>query len=89
MQPYNIESTIMRRCGEYLVMQVPGLAEKRPSLLTGDRAIVSFKWDKSQGMSSLQIMLFFYQSTSIICYTYMINKKLLCYIKFKFLSYLK
>ncbi|KOC69224.1 putative RNA helicase armi [Habropoda laboriosa] len=49
MQQYNIESTIMRRSGEYLVMQVPGLAEKRPSLIIGDRAIVSFKWDSSQG----------------------------------------
>lgn len=49
LQQYNIDSTIMRRCGEYLVMEVPGLAEKRPSLLVGDRAIVSFKWDSSQG----------------------------------------
>ncbi|XP_076751780.1 putative RNA helicase armitage isoform X1 [Xylocopa sonorina] len=49
MQQYNIDSVIMRRCGEYLVMQVPGLAEKRPSLLVGDRAIVSFKWDSSEG----------------------------------------
>ena len=50
MQQYNINSTVMRHCGEYLVMEVPGLAEKRPSLLVGDRAIVSFKWDNSQGM---------------------------------------
>ncbi|KAK9298846.1 hypothetical protein QLX08_007954 [Tetragonisca angustula] len=49
MQQYNINSTVMRHCGEYLVMEVPGLAEKRPSLLVGDRAIVSFKWDNSQG----------------------------------------
>ncbi|CAK9800689.1 RNA helicase Mov10l1 [Anthophora plagiata] len=49
IQQYNIESTIMRRSGEYLVMQVPGLAEKRPSLIIGDRVIVSFKWDSSQG----------------------------------------
>ncbi|XP_033194501.1 putative RNA helicase armitage [Bombus vancouverensis nearcticus] len=49
MQRYNISSTVMRHCGEYLVMEVPGLAEKRPSLLVGDRAIVSFKWDSSQG----------------------------------------
>ncbi|KAF3429299.1 hypothetical protein E2986_13266 [Frieseomelitta varia] len=48
MQQYNINSTVMRHCGEYLVMEVPGLAEKRPSLLVGDRAIVSFKWDNSQ-----------------------------------------
>ncbi|XP_078048226.1 putative RNA helicase armitage [Augochlora pura] len=49
LQQYSIESTIMRSCGEYLVMEVPGLAERRPSLLIGDKAIVSFKWDNSQG----------------------------------------
>ncbi|XP_015430098.1 PREDICTED: probable RNA helicase armi [Dufourea novaeangliae] len=49
IQQYDIASTIMRPYGEYLVMQVPGLAEKRPSLLIGDRAVVSFKWDSSQG----------------------------------------
>jgi len=48
-QQYNMESAIMRQCGHYLVLQVPGLAEKRPSLLVGDRAIVSFQWDSSQG----------------------------------------
>lgn len=50
IQRYNIESVILRSCGEYLVMEVPGLAEKRPSLIIGDRAIVSFKWDSSEGM---------------------------------------
>ncbi|XP_033328598.2 putative RNA helicase armitage isoform X1 [Megalopta genalis] len=49
MQQYSIESTIMRSCGEYLMMEVPGLAEKRPSLLIGDKAVVSFKWDSSHG----------------------------------------
>ncbi|XP_012278461.1 RNA helicase Mov10l1-like [Orussus abietinus] len=49
MQQYDINSAVMRHCGEYLVLSVPGLAEKRPSLLTGDRAIVSFKWDSSGG----------------------------------------
>ncbi|XP_026673868.1 probable RNA helicase armi [Ceratina calcarata] len=49
MQQYNIDSAVMRRCGEYLVMEVPGLAEKRPSLIIGDRAVVSFIWDSSQG----------------------------------------
>lgn len=49
LQKYDIESAIMRRCGEYLTLEVPGLAEKRPSLLVGDRAIVSFQWNTSQG----------------------------------------
>lgn len=49
LQQYEIESAIMRRHGEYLVLEVPGLAEKRPSLITGDRAIISFQWDSSRG----------------------------------------
>lgn len=49
LQKYDIESAIMRRCGDYLVLEVPGLVEKRPSLLVGDRAIISFQWNNSQG----------------------------------------
>ncbi|XP_076298208.1 putative RNA helicase armitage isoform X2 [Lasioglossum baleicum] len=49
IQRYSIESVIMRPRGEYLAMEVPGLAEKRPSLIVGDRAMVSFKWDSTQG----------------------------------------
>lgn len=49
LQKYDIESAIMRQCGDYLTLEVPGLAEKRPSLLVGDRAIVSFQWNSSQG----------------------------------------
>lgn len=30
----------MKRCGPYLSLEVPGLAEGRPSLLIGDRAII-------------------------------------------------
>lgn len=49
LQRYSMERAVMRRHGDYLALKVPGLAEKRPSLLIGDRAIVSFKWDSSQG----------------------------------------
>ncbi|XP_077264321.1 putative RNA helicase armitage [Temnothorax americanus] len=49
LQKYNMENVVLRRCGDYLALEVPGLAERRPSLLVGDRAIVSFQWDKSQG----------------------------------------
>lgn len=31
--------------GEYLSLEVPGLAEKRPSLLVGDRIIATFPWE--------------------------------------------
>ncbi|XP_043665275.1 RNA helicase Mov10l1-like isoform X1 [Vespula pensylvanica] len=49
MQQYDMESAVMKHCGDYLSLKVVGLAEKRPSLLIGDKAIVSFKWDKHQG----------------------------------------
>lgn len=49
LQRYNMSSAVLRRSNEFLALEVPGLAEKRPSLLVGDRAIVSFQWDDSQG----------------------------------------
>lgn len=49
MQRYDMSSAILRFCGEFLALEVPGLAEKRPSLLIGDKAIVSFNWDSSRG----------------------------------------
>ena len=36
----------LRRCGQYITLEVPGLAEGRPSLLMGDRAIVSLAKDR-------------------------------------------
>lgn len=35
----------MRRCQEYLVLDVPGLQEKRPSLIVGDRIFISKNLD--------------------------------------------
>lgn len=49
IQQYDMENAVMRRHGEYLALNVPGLAEKRPSLLVGDRAVTSFQWDSSRG----------------------------------------
>lgn len=49
LQEYDMKNVVMRRYSDYLVLEVPGLAEKRPSLLVGDRAIISFHWDSSQG----------------------------------------
>ena len=53
MQKYDIESVSLTHCGEYLSLCVPGLAEKRPSLIMGDKAIVCFKWDSSKGKINL------------------------------------
>ncbi|XP_032689386.1 probable RNA helicase armi [Odontomachus brunneus] len=49
IQQYDIKHAVMRRYEEYLTLEVPGLVEKRLSLLIGDRAVVSFHWDSSQG----------------------------------------
>lgn len=49
IQQYDIKNAVLRRCEEYLTLEVPGLVEKRPSLLIGDRAVVSFHGDNSQG----------------------------------------
>ncbi|XP_018406315.1 PREDICTED: probable RNA helicase armi isoform X1 [Cyphomyrmex costatus] len=48
LQKYDMKSAILRRCDDYLTLEVPGLVEKRPSLMIGDKAIVSFQWDSSK-----------------------------------------
>ncbi|XP_012556830.2 uncharacterized protein LOC100201712 isoform X1 [Hydra vulgaris] len=42
MKEFDLEMVILRPAGEYLSLNVPGLAEGRPSLLLGDRVIVFF-----------------------------------------------
>ncbi|XP_068634205.1 probable RNA helicase SDE3 [Aristolochia californica] len=42
MRQYDMECVTMRRKGRYLALVVPGLAEKRPSLVTGDDIFVKF-----------------------------------------------
>ncbi|XP_015114635.1 probable RNA helicase armi [Diachasma alloeum] len=49
MQKYDMESAILRASDEFLALEVPGLSEKRPSLMIGDKAVVSFRWDSSRG----------------------------------------
>ncbi|KAL7306479.1 hypothetical protein TKK_0001178 [Trichogramma kaykai] len=46
LRRYDMASAILIRSGEYLSLNVPGLVEKRPSLIVGDRIIVSFKWSR-------------------------------------------
>jgi hypothetical protein len=44
MQKYDLERVCFRIAGpdkEFLALEVPGLAERRPSLLRGDRVIAS------------------------------------------------
>ncbi|OXU24496.1 hypothetical protein TSAR_010596 [Trichomalopsis sarcophagae] len=49
MQKFDMKSATLHRSGEYLTLNVPGLAENRPSLILGDRVIVSFLWDSTGG----------------------------------------
>ncbi|XP_063977617.1 probable RNA helicase armi [Diachasmimorpha longicaudata] len=49
MQKYDMENAILRARDEFLSLEVPGLSEKRPSLMIGDKAVVSFRWDSSKG----------------------------------------
>ena len=49
MRRFDIKSIVMHKSGEFLTLNVPGLAEKRPSLIIGDKVIVSFSWDATAG----------------------------------------
>ncbi|KAL4247257.1 DNA2/NAM7 helicase family protein [Abortiporus biennis] len=42
MQVYDIDNTIFRKDGSFYYLNVPGLAEKRPSVLVGDRIMVQY-----------------------------------------------
>lgn len=42
MREFDMSCVLLRKHGEYLSLDVPGLAEGRPSLLLGDRVIVSY-----------------------------------------------
>ena len=41
MQQYDIAEVTFRPAGPYLALDVPGLAEKRPSLMMGDSVIAT------------------------------------------------
>lgn len=45
MRAYDMENVTMRRRGLYLSLEVPGLAEKRPSLVHGDYIFVRHAYD--------------------------------------------
>ncbi|XP_046583747.1 RNA helicase Mov10l1-like [Haliotis rubra] len=41
IRQFDLHRVCLRRCGEYLALQVPGLAEGRPSILIGDKIILT------------------------------------------------
>lgn len=41
IKAYNIANTFLTRCQEYLGVEVKGLAEKRPSIIPGDKVVVT------------------------------------------------
>lgn len=43
IQQYNMPSAVLRKSGVYLILAVPGLAEKRPSVLRGDFVICTLE----------------------------------------------
>ncbi|XP_026320060.1 probable RNA helicase armi isoform X2 [Hyposmocoma kahamanoa] len=42
---YDMKTTFLIRCQEYLAIEISGLSERRPSLMKGDRALVKDVWD--------------------------------------------
>ncbi|ESQ36377.1 hypothetical protein EUTSA_v10006684mg [Eutrema salsugineum] len=49
MRAYDMENVSMRRRGLYLSLEVPGLAERRPSLVHGDFILVRHAYDDGTG----------------------------------------
>ncbi|KAB2014605.1 hypothetical protein ERO13_D09G219800v2 [Gossypium hirsutum] len=49
MRAYNMENINMRKRGNYLSLQVPGLAEKRPSLVHGDHIFAKLACEDASG----------------------------------------
>jgi len=52
MRKFDLRNAILRRHGEYLSLEVPGLAEGRPSLLNGDTVIASYSHEDSSSSST-------------------------------------
>ncbi|XP_014367038.2 probable RNA helicase armi [Papilio machaon] len=47
MRSYDIPKVFLIRCQEYLCVEINGLAEKRPSLIIGDRVLVKDIWQNN------------------------------------------
>ncbi|CAB3256452.1 unnamed protein product [Arctia plantaginis] len=48
MRSYDISKAFLIRCQEYLGIEINGLAEKRPSLIAGDKVMVKDIWDSNK-----------------------------------------
>lgn len=44
---YDMEGVILKNHGEYLSLEVPGLQEQRPSLIIGDKVVVTQPWSET------------------------------------------
>ncbi|XP_039754327.1 probable RNA helicase armi [Pararge aegeria] len=44
MRAYDKSKVYLNHCDEYLSLEIPGLAEKRPSLIIGDKVLVTDTW---------------------------------------------
>lgn len=59
MRTYDMEAVEMKRRGHYLSLEVPGLAERRPSLVTGDYIFAKrVSADPSTAPISYQVCVF-------------------------------
>lgn len=45
MRAYDMKTTFLIQCQEYLAIEISGLSERRPSLMKGDRALVKNVWE--------------------------------------------
>lgn len=61
-----MENINMRKKGKYLSLQVPGLAEKRPSLVHGDHIFAKLACEDASGSDRVYEVWFTYKST--ICF---------------------
>lgn len=65
MRAYDMENVSMRRRGLYLSLEVPGLAEKRPSLVHGDFIVARHAYDDGTGQA-YQVFSYFQITFSLI-----------------------
>lgn len=50
MRTYDLPKAFLIRCQEYLGIEINGLAEKRPSLIAGDKVMIKDIWDNNKSL---------------------------------------